>query len=59
VFAIILVSTVSSYVQMYVLSSEIIIIDDANVSKETSKEAKSIFSKILLTINIAVIGFSS
>lgn len=58
VFAIILVSTVSSYVQMSVLSSEIIIIDDANVSKETSKEAKSIFSKILLTINIAVIGFT-
>ena len=52
VFAIVLVSTVSSYVQLSILSSETIMIDSVNDDKKTGDEAKAIFSKILATINV-------
>ena len=58
VFAIVLVSTMSSYVQLSVLSSDVVVIDTVTEDTKTSVEAKAIFSKILATINVIVIGFA-
>ena len=56
VFAIILVSSISVYVQVSVLSSEIV---PTGIEKEDNAIAREIFAKVLATINIIVIGFTS
>ena len=56
VFAIILVSSVSSYVQFYLLSSEII--PTENLRPDSDSSTKEIFSKILTTINVLVVGYA-
>ena len=56
VFAIILVSSVSSYVQFYLLPYDVIPPENLNSDSDTS--SKEIFSKILTTINVIVVGFT-
>ena len=58
VFAIILVSSISVYVQVSILSSETVLIDDTNIEKEDKDTSREIFAKILATINIIVIGYT-
>ena len=58
VFAIVLVSSISAYVQFFVLASDIVLTDAVNITKENSKDVKEIFAKILAMINITVVGFT-
>ena len=56
VFAIVLVSTVSIYVQVSLLSSDTIPDEKTEIKKEVSQGAKEVFAKILATINVLVVG---
>ena len=58
VFAIILVSSISAYVQFFVLASDSSLADDADLTKKINDDSKKIFAKILATINIFVVGFT-
>ena len=56
VFAIVLVSSISSYVQFSILSFENVSTD--NIGSDLNANARVLFAKILTTINIIVVGFT-
>lgn len=58
VIAIILVSSISVYVQISVLSTFEVASGDVNADKENDNSTREIFTKILAMINIIVMGFT-